>query len=237
MRLLITIPCLTNGVVLRECVEQVLHKRGITLLLLDNGATDDVKEAIQFYSQYPQVIVKSNPENVFVNPAWNFFIEFFIAGDYDRLLILNSDLTMNVNWFNKALFIWEFIGADYIIVPTISNDKTKMFEEPSPGNQIKVIPHTGVAGVFITLTKDQAKTVYPIPREIKVWFGDTWIYTILGELGVIFVTTANILAFHHTSTSITSTDGIREIIEQDKLEWHDVVYPLMQEKIKHLKGL
>jgi len=161
MNLLICVPVIRNAVVFDEMMNQVMYKRNVTVIILDNNASEDVKEKIQHYMQYPQIKVWVNMENEFVVKPWNRFIKYFLDSDFDRLIIMNSDLTLNKNWADVCNKLFDS-NPEYTLTPKISDDKRLMFETILPTNKIHVVTDgVGIPGVFITLSKDQAQCVYP----------------------------------------------------------------------------
>lgn len=229
------IPVLKNSDVLKECVNQIMYKRNVDIIILLNGADDDVKELVYgTYSQYPQFMIWENKENVYVTSAWNQAIKFFKDHhEWDRLFILNSDLTLQVDFDKVCREVWEY-NPDYVLTPKVLNDKTKMYDHIPiiPGIMTKV---DNPAGIFITLNHKQAEIVYPIYEEVRVWFNDFIIYSLLKAAGYEIYTPSTLLAFHHDSTHVKSLNGILDIIEEDKVNFKTIVEPLLQERIKQLK--
>ncbi len=233
MKILIAIPIIKNAIVAREAINQVINKDGVEVLLLDNGADEDVKQMLKEYENTKNVIIFTNPVNEYVTQAWNSFMWHFLENDYDKLIICNSDLSLQDNWDKVIRNIW-LQDEDLILTPVITNNKEVIFN-PINTEVERLEFVTNPAGVFITLSKEQAKIVYPIPAEIKIWFNDTWIYSLLNAHGYKIAIPSNLVAFHHTSTSVSTVQGIHAIIEEDKIAWRDIVEPMLQDKIKQIK--
>jgi hypothetical protein len=88
-------------------------------------------------------------------------------------------------------------------VPYTVHDKQMMYTDvPMKAKRTLVHKGEGIPGIFITLSREQAKAVYPIPEEIKVWFGDSYLYPLLDASGYSISISHDLLAFHHTSMSI-----------------------------------
>lgn len=237
-KFLICIPVIVNSVVFDECMQQILYKRDVHILIIDNNAEETVKERLKFYKQYPQVTVWHNKINEYVVRPWQTFIDYFLDHDkWDRLIILNSDLTLSVKWWDICQKIWE-LYPDEILIPNIIDDKTKMYDnfEHQEFNSIIISEGKGIPGVFITLNKKQAELISPLPSELKIWFSDTWVFELLSAAGYKISLETTFLAFHHTSTSIHRVPEALEVIEEDKIAWKNIVEPKMQEKIKQLKN-
>lgn len=236
MNILICIPVVKNGVVLRECVDQILYKRNVHILILDNGADPDVKEALYHYDQYPQVTIWHNSINKFVTEPWNTFLDHFIKSEYDRLIIMNSDITLNKEWWDVCIGLFKELPG-LTIVPTISDDKRLMYEKVKKKHHIERIPENkGIPGIFITFSKLHAKAIYPIPSDIKVWFGDAFIYELLYACNYSAYIASDLLCFHHTSTNVNSIEGIHKIIEEDKIAWNTKVKAELEKRIEKLKN-
>jgi len=235
-RILICIPCIVNPHVIKECVQSILYKPNVHIILLDNGADQDVKDLLLGYAKYGNVNVWQNNQNEYVNKPWNVFMKYFMNSElWDRLIIMNSDLVMHMNWDIILNMLWKE-GPDLIMVPTLLDDKTEMFRSTIRKKEMKESPNP--PGIFITLNKRQCELVYPIPEEkIKVWFGDGWIYAILNAMGYKVFTPRSLKAFHHTSESVNRVPGVKEIIEEDKIAWRDAVEQIMKERIQQLKNL
>lgn len=234
-RILVCIPCIVNPHVIKECVQSILYKPDVHIILLDNGADQDVKDLLSEYAKYENVNVWQNHQNEYVTKAWNLFMNYFLQSElWDRLIIMNSDLVMQKEWDRIIRTLWRD-SPDLILSPNVVEDKTKLYDSLSSNNHKEVRDAPNPPGIFITLNKRQTSLVHPIPEEIKIWFNDGWIYKILNSLSYYAVTPLNLIAFHHTSESIKRVPEAREIIEQDKIAWRDIVEPKMQEKINQLK--
>lgn len=218
MKYLVGMPCLFGYEHTKEAIESVVHKQDVDVLLIDNGAEQKVKELlINNYSIKQNVTVLSNKENIYVNPAWNQIMDFFLGSYCDYLLIMNSDLTLQTNWKNALDAHLTKYHLD-IPVPVISNDRKILNEREVNDNGLTFV-FEGTPGVLIVLSKEHVKKVYPIPETIKVWFGDNWIYEGLRKLGYKTVVLSSLLSYHSGSQNVSKVQGISEIIEIDKLEW------------------
>lgn len=228
-------PIIVNSVVAREAINQIINKEDITVILCNNGGGDEIDQLLTEFKHIENVRLWKRETNTFVNPIWNDFMEYFLTlEEWDHLIILNSDLTLQKDWSDVIRNRW-YINPDEIIVAKVSDDKRLMYQDTN----VAVTPctkiYSGIPGIFITLSLKQAYMVYPIPKEILIWFGDTWIYDILILLGETVVVPENLWAFHHHSTSVQRVPKIYEMIEEDKIAWKNDVEPLKIEKIKRLK--
>lgn len=206
MKILCGIPCLYNG---ETCLRafSVVDEENVDLLIIDNGSDTDVKYSIDLVKNaYSNVKVIKHNKNIFVNPAWNEILAYFLNnGQYDQLIIMNSDLILSPRWSN---FIED--GISCLTTDGSHTANTEAFE--------------GTPGVFIHLNKEMARLVYPIPEEIKIWYGDLWIYSKLRKAGYKTIIKAGLIAnhYHGGSQSCQKLPEFQEIIEQDKIAWVEI---------------
>lgn len=216
MKILVGIPCLYGAEHTEQAIKSVLQNESVHLILIDNGADAKVKEVIKKYDKRTDVFVLKNVENIYVNPAWNQIMQFFIKWqEYTHLCIMNSDLIID-NGLKDVLEKFYESNAKDIPVPVISNDLNIFNQTKTEGLQEV---HEGTPGVFIALNREQVQNIYPIPEQLKVWFGDNWIYDGLRKQGVKTLIVNNLLTYHSGSQNVSRVKGISEIIEQDKIEW------------------
>ncbi len=207
MKILTAIPCLYNSEVCRNSIESVIYESD--LLLIDNGAEEDVKYLLNGYvTSHKNCTLIQNAINLYVNKAWCQAIEYFLNSDYDQLVIMNSDLIMKVGWS-------EYLVDGISCVPT-------------DGSHITDTEVTeGVPGVFIHLNKTMAKLVYPIPSEIKLWYGDTYIYNTLYKYGYKTIIKSGLICehVHNGSVSCRQLPEFQEVIQKDMEAWKLITLP------------
>lgn len=217
MRFLVSIPCLFGESHTRMAIDSVVDSYHTDLLLIDNGAPNDVKAVLNHYHSRPNVNIISNPENIYVNPAWNQAMKFFIEhSEYDYLILMNSDLIMDSNW-SKSLF--NFLSENKKKIP-VSVITDHIHDSDNYEETFNVLTG-GIAGVFIIMDREAVEIVNPIPEYLKIWFGDNVIYDILRGVGYEIGVLNNLRAihYHNGSQNVGRVDGISELIESDKKEW------------------
>lgn len=216
MKTLVGIPCLYGYEHTYKAIESVVN-HDCTVLLIDNGAEPSVSELLTFYNDnYKNVILIKNKDNVYVNPAWNQIMKLFLSDkSFERLCIMNSDVIMHYQWLDVLSFVEKFIA----IVPCPQNTSLDGLKDDICEFNNNFIEAESVAGIFIALNRKQVELVYPIPNELKVWFGDNWIYDSLRKNGYSTVIVDSLKCFHYGSQNVQRVKGISEIIEQDKLNW------------------
>jgi glycosyltransferase involved in cell wall biosynthesis len=235
MKILVCIPALYNAEVLKECLQQVVDRTDVDVLVLDNGAEAAIKRLLTDFNYKHNIKVWHNHKNEFVNRPWNDFIAHFLDTDrYDYLCIMNSDLLLQDNWADVLRNRWNQY-PDEIILPTLSDDKELMKKRVSPQISLATVVHSGTPGVFITLNKEQAKMVYPLPHGlVKIWFGDEWIFEICRKTFHKTVIPENFLAFHHWSATLQLLPNKDALLEEDKKMWEQTGKHKLAEKIESL---
>lgn len=230
MRIILSIPCLHGAFHTEEAIKSVLN---CDLLLVDNGASEDVKAVIKKYESATVKVIR-NQKNMYVNFAWQQAIDYFLESNYDYLVIMNSDITCHRAWKQVLYNRWER-NPDEILIPVIQ-DNINIDVAPfiAPAQEV----FSGTPGVFITLNKKQANIISPIPEVIKIWFADNWIFDTLRTLGYKTVIPSNLLVshFHNGSQNVQRVKEAPAIIEQDKVAWNNIVLPKMKELIAKLLG-
>lgn len=218
MKPLIVMPAVKNVHVTREAVDSVIN-HDVDIILCANGADQDIIDLFYWYEeQYPRVTVWIEPVNIGVNPVWNKFVAHFLTTSYTHIGILSSDVILQRQWLE---YIKEN-GDDKEQMICVEVDKDKVKEEINVIGMNAQLVTEGTNGIFIWLTKEQAKMSFPIPEGIKIWFGDNWIHYKLRKAGHPTVIHHNFRAFHGGSVTLQAMPESGGIIEQDKIEWETI---------------
>lgn len=219
MKPLIVMPAVKNVHVTREAVDSVIN-HDVDIILCANGADQDI---IDLFYQYKtlkpeRVTVWIEPVNIGVNPVWNKFVAHFLTTSYTHIGILSSDVILQRQWLE---YLKEVDARDFIPI-CVEVDKDKVKEDVDVKDWHIQYVKEGTNGIFIWLTKEQAKMSFPIPEGIKIWFGDNWIHEKLRKAGHTTVIHHNFRAFHGGSVTLQAMPESGGIIEQDKIEWETI---------------
>lgn len=204
MRTIVGIPVLYNGSTCLKAFKSVIGEAD--LLIVDNNSEKDVKQAIrEIWHEHANVKVIKNAENVYVNPAWQQIINYFLDSKYDQLVIMNSDLILEPGWSS-------YLVDGMCCIPTDGSHETDE------------IVTTGTPGIFITLDKKMAELINPLPENLKIWFGDEFLFTKLRKAGYKTIVRAGLKAVHYQNGSQTCKrlPEFQEIIERDKIAWLEI---------------
>lgn len=210
--ILVGVPCYKDGPMVDRCLSS-LREPGVQLLVVDNGSGPDVKEAVA-----GKGIVIRNEVNRYVNPAWNQVMEFFLEreGEYDLLVLANSDLVLDVGWADK---LRAHRAAD-------------RREQVTFG---KVEPEQLSLGAFFAVTTAVVRAVYPIPGEILIYGGDDWIFEVSRRVGFAEVVVESLAMLHEVSGTISKSPELWEIGRRDNARWHHHVLPkLVPKRVEEL---
>lgn len=233
MKLMLAMPCLSGAGHVEESISS-MRLPGVDLCLIDNGADSSVKKVLK----HAGGAAISNKQNVYVNPAWNQAMAYFLdRSQYDVLTIANSDVVMDPNWLSVLTNRVEHFH-DEITIPRLSDDRVSVMSGRHTNAEDWTTAETvpgGVPGVFMVLRRKVVERVFPIPEEMKIWFGDDWIFTIARELGYHTRILHNLLAFHHWSKTIAAVPEAHQVIEEDKKAWELVGKPMMLTRIEKEK--
>ena len=133
------------------------------ILIINN----DEKARIELESN--KVRILGTGDNMFVNPAWNLGVK---EAKTEMVVLANDDIYFNTPC---SLFrmLYSFLPKGFVagfdsscFTRTIPNDFYGLVKTDS-----KKLPYG--FGFFMVLLKEDYK---PIPKELKVWFGDTYLY-------------------------------------------------------------
>lgn len=154
-----------------------------------------------------------NDPSLYCNGAWNQAMEYFLKGDWTHLALGTSDVIMQSDWK-------KFIPRrkNEVWIPTYIESLDNL------GYVIgkRELLEYGVAGAFTILPRAAVEIVYPIPEQLKLWFGDQYMYEKLRKHGWKVMQYKGV-AYHYGSISIMSNQHeALNIIEADKVAWSEL---------------
>ena len=199
--ILVGVPCYRDGPMVDRCLRSLQEPR-IQLLIVDNGADQDVKQVIG-----GKGVVIRNKVNRYVNPAWNQMMQWFLdAGPYDLLVLANSDLVMTAGWSAKLR----------------AHRVTNRQEQIIFG---KVGPAQRSMGAFFAMTRRSVEASYPIPDDLLIYGGDDFIFEVNRGIGFSETVVDDLTMFHAVSGTISKSPELWKIGRRDKKRWHRRVRP------------
>jgi GT2 family glycosyltransferase len=201
--LIFAIPDLT-----RICLRSLISTP-TDVLVVDNCAPQDVKEEAYRYGDRIKVITMA--ENTYCNGGWNEIMQYGLEHDYDLIGLGSSDVELHPGWYNLVINR-ATEHPDEIILPRVG-------EPVSNADINNVTIASSTPGFFTFLPKQAVAQVYPIPRGLRHWFGDEYMFTILRQIGWKTVILNDFTAYHQWSSNTAQNPEAYRVIEQDKLEW------------------
>jgi hypothetical protein len=131
------------------------------ILIIDNLHLYDDR-----FNGLSKVRIIQPEENLYVNPAWNRIVE---EAQWNSIALLNDDINFDISIFDR--FTDEGLLQTGIIGQAQSNYTETVFTgEPIIEDATRTSDWGW--GCFIIFHKEHWR---PIPSEIKIWYGDTWI--------------------------------------------------------------
>lgn len=176
-------------------------------MLKDLDASDYIEEIIIVdndtskcpgLSDISKLIYLPQKENIYVNPAWNLGVE---TSSCDHVCILNDDISFDVDTAFKAAIRNFKMGHTLVGLHQLSYDYLDVSEMASP-----------FYGFGCCMFLDKSDWT-PIPGQLKIWYGDTWMVNTFSSLAFIVVEVETDM-----STTVKS-GGFQEVINSDNEEW------------------
>lgn len=154
--------------------------------------------------------------NNYCNPSWNRAMKYFLEGKWQWLVLGCSDVILHEGW-GKLLELLE--PTKEVYVPSWINSLEEMMMIDHDLMPHKTELKGGVAGAIMFLPREAVEIVYPIPKGLKLWFGDEYIFTKLRNRGYKVMQLDHLFAYHFVSVAISANPDSERIIEGDKGVW------------------
>jgi len=210
-RVLVGIPCFKVADQVRRCLESLVETPA-DVMAIDNAADEDVKLLLNTFEG--RIKVAHSPTNEFCNGAWNRVLEYGIEQNYEVISLGSSDAVLHPGWYEGMCSrLVEF--PKEILVPKI--------REPLQTPDYRKVTYSegGLAGYFMFMTREAAKLVFPIPRDLFHWYGDSHIFNVLKESGYKVAVTEELGAYHEQgSNRLVNLHETDAAILHDKRIWY-----------------
>ena len=185
----------------------------VEIFLIDNNSSEDIQSAVDSHPNL-NIIYMRQKKNIGVNAAWNIGIQL-AKGNF--LSILNNDIILPKFFFKyiKELMIkHKEVG---ICVPNTVEDKTTVITTESYP-YIKTFPLARREGWAYTIRTSVARECYPIPTNLKLFFGDDYLFGKTRELGYTVVKMVTNPIYHYGSITLSATLGDSKTLQSLKDE-------------------
>lgn len=190
----------------------------VDVVVVDNGASEEAKAGIATFQKDVEVI--RNHTNVYVNPAWNQLAERFLRSDAGILVIANADVLVRPGWA-ESLFARRELGVNELWFGrrTSTVQEAGTVGRPRQHSSEEIVDVLASRGGFFAMARKAVSLVFPIPSELRIFYGDDWIFGILGRIGYRQVTLADVVVWHEESVSQKRLPELNQLIEQDRHAW------------------
>lgn len=199
-KVLVGIPAFRIPCIVRSSISSLVNTPA-DVVVVDNAADEDVKQVLRSFQ--PRIHVISNSENGYCNGAWNQIMEYGLSKDYD-LIALGTGTTLRYGWYEGVCK--RLNSLNEVWLPSIG---------PNQADKVAV----NVAGFFTFMPRAAIELVYPIPRTLKHWFGDTYMFNKLQANGWTVKIMGDVHAEHDWGKVMISNPDTYPVIEQDKEAW------------------
>lgn len=137
------------------------------VILIDNNRAE--RPATHRAYSNPKLKVLDFGRNILVNPAWNIGV---MGAAYDKVVVTNDDIIYDTKVFDR---VYDYITPEN---GTIGFGTVPPTEIGGIHGMIEIVPwvpgvNTYAFGSFFCVHK---QTYDPIPTQLRVYFGDNWIF-------------------------------------------------------------
>lgn len=186
------------------------------IIIIDNDPSTRPEHPILSHNK----VTLKDDENLYVNPAWNWGAA---NSKYEQLCFLNDDMIVDIKLFFKAI---HHVGPKSGVTGLCAGKK-EFNQPPLQNGSILFQPwhgeHTFGFGSLFFLHKE---CWIPIPEELKIYYGDNWVFDTQLFLGRTNELITDCL--YHTPWAVT-TSGINP---QDWLQQEGEIYHRKLEEFK-----
>lgn len=180
------------------------------ILVIDNSCKG-------FSSNLSKVIVHVQKENLFVNPAWNLGIKLS-SDKYDYFGILNDDIIFQKNMFKAVERFFE--NADDNVglagIDCANNTPKELFDTYPDDTDVKFEKLNKLSGFWGSAYFGKKSNYFEIPNEIKVFYGDHFLFRRNQQAGRQNYCITNINVKHLESLTSHSSTFIKKLFKSDR---------------------
>jgi glycosyltransferase involved in cell wall biosynthesis len=180
------------------------------ILVIDNSCNG-------FKTDLSKVIVHFQKENLFVNPAWNLGIKLS-SDKYDFFGILNDDIIFQKNLFRAVEEFFE--QADNKVglagIDCANNTPKEKFNSYPENTAVKFVKLDKLSGFWGSAYFGKKSNYFEIPNEIKVFYGDHFLFRRNQQAGRQNYSITNISVKHLESLTSHSSSFIKKLFKSDR---------------------
>lgn len=207
IQIVIPTMCLCPKEIFSYTLKQIdLSKHVDKVIIVDNTIDKKFRKEYQVGEKF-EVIEEG--KNIYVNPAWNLGLEKVTSDNY---MILNDDIAVHKYIFDKLDNIMNTMNdVGLCTVRTTENMTLKDYEEKmneicenNPPNEFnsKMLNPQNIQGWLMVGRK---KDWTPIPKELRIWYGDNLIYSRCKKSGKRILNLSSCFVNHITSSTVSKS--------------------------------
>lgn len=180
------------------------------IILIDNSCSS-------YKTEYSKVKVHVPEANLFVNPAWNLGIKLS-STKYKYFGILNDDIIFQKNLFDHVLAFLEGASDDVGLVgiDCIANTPKAQFDTYPDDSIVDIQRTPKLEGFFGSAFFGRKDHYFEIPNEMKVFYGDHFLFTRNMQAGRTNYKICNVGVKHLESLSSHSSPFISKMFKKDR---------------------
>ena len=183
----------------RETIESLYANtyHDFELILVDDFSTDLRCREIINNPGHPNVKAFQMQQNRGCTHSWNFGVSK-ATGDY--IAIINNDITLSKNW--DVVLMNEVDKKDVYIASPYQTDPGC----ETPYGQAERAGDIAIRGTCFMLSRKSADALFPIPKDLVMWFNDYWLVWKCEQLKKKSVFNSEAVVFHLGSKATQSLD-------------------------------
>ena len=220
-RIMLGVPCFAESRELLESSLRSFMEPEVDVVAVDNGGSLVVKAVLGELE--PLITVLRNPENVYVNPAWNQLAAHFLASESEILLLANADLIAAPNWSASLLMRCDRARAagdrEYWLGRALSAEAESLAPQTPSVETVEHSAGGSVSGAFFAMTQEAASIAFPIPPELRIHCGDDWVHLLLAEAGFRQRILRDMAVWHKGFVSGSRLPEFAAVIDRDRVLW------------------
>ncbi len=182
--------------------------------VVDNGSSDGTWEWLnsEVHGQ-PQMFYR-NPGNDSLSGAWNMTLKVGLDLGADLLCLINNDVIVGPGWLDQIVQEYRKGEKTYWLANGALSPDNYDAQVRAQLKEGKTIP--GRAGWCLFFSAAAVREFYPIPTELKLWYGDDWIHWKLAKAGYSCRVAMDSYVYHYGSKTMQIRKDLQPIIDADR---------------------
>jgi glycosyltransferase involved in cell wall biosynthesis len=189
------------------------------IFIIDDAGVDDYKTLVDKYTSLDifDIHYIRNKENMGTNACWNIGVS---KATGDLISILNNDIIINLKFFEH---IFDTMKDESISICVPRN--VGLGEKINDDSRKILSPLTKREGWAWTIRANLARQFFPIPPELRTFFGDDYIFEHVSRAGKIVKMEHNRIVHLKTTTMGTFWDKakIKQTIGAERIEYNKIM--------------